>query len=202
MKTYGVYDLKDSEQCICLGNIAEIADYLDYSKESLYSYISRKRRGATVLLGHRYELVEIDDIEDTEEDIKQKTNKEIFQELIDAFMIEKPQFELFNKFNWELKGMKDKIIIDEEWKSIDGFNYSVSNYGRIRNDKTKKLKNPRYHRWILQVDIYENAKRYTCDVTRLVAHYFIKEISKDERVRHKDGDIRNNYYKNLEIVSK
>ena len=64
------------------------------------------------------------------------------------------------------------------------------------------MKDPRYHRWILQVDIYENGKRYTVNIKRMVAHYFIREVKQNERVISKDGDIRNNYYKNLEIVSK
>lgn len=39
-------------------------------------------------------------------------------------------------------------------------------------------------------------------ISRLVANYFIREVKENERVRHIDQDIRNNYVENLEIVSK
>lgn len=131
-----------------------------------------------------------------------KTYEQIFKELIDLFTPPKVKFPIFDEFNWQLKRLKDTVIVDEEWKTIKDFHYSISNYGRFRNDKSGKLKSPRYHRWILQVDIYENGKRYTCDVARMVANYFIREVNENERVRYIDGDRRNNYYKNLEIISK
>ncbi len=34
------------------------------------------------------------------------------------------------------------------------------------------------------------------------ASLFIRRLEKNERVRHLDGQVKNNYYKNLEIVSK
>lgn len=98
--------------------------------------------------------------------------------------------------------MLNKKIYNEQWKEITGSNYSVSNYGRIRNDKTNKIKSIKFHIYSYQVDIYVNGKRHTCEVARLVANYFIKKVKSNERVRHIDGDIRNNYYKNLRIVSK
>ena len=94
------------------------------------------------------------------------------------------------------------MIYDEEWKKIPQFDYSISNWGRIRNDKTGKLKSLRYHRWNIQVDIYKNGKRYTIDVPRVEGMLFIGKLDKNERVSYIDGDRRNNYYKNLKIVSR
>lgn len=194
--------MKDYEQCIgVFDNVKQIADYFNMSKDSVLSEITKKKK-----IKHRYLVERIEDAEEDEENfiipVKTKTDREIFQELIDIFAPEKIKFPIWNEFKWQIKGIKDKIIIDEEWKKVQDFKYSISNYGRFRNDKSRKIKSPRYHRWILQVDIYENGKRYTCNVARMVANYFIREVHKNERVRHKDGDIRNNYYKNLEIVSK
>lgn len=201
MKEYAVYDMKEYEQCVRIGTLKEIAEFLNSSSESLRSYISRKRAGKiNNLMYKRYEIMEVSGLEEVVE--KSKTDKEIFQELINKFKEKTIKFEIFDEFKWKLKGIKDKVITDEEWKQIENFHYSISNYGRIRNEKSGKLKNPRYHRWILQVDIYENGKRYMCNITRAVANYFIRELKDSERVIHKDGDSRNNYYKNLEIVSK
>lgn len=207
-KEYALYDIKDYEQCVCFGNLKEIAKFLDSSTNSLRSYITHRKKGErSGLLKKRYELVEI--TEDGEE-IPIKSNKEIFEELLKEFgwkpisiKEELAKFKRFDEFNWILKGLKDKVMEEEEiWKQIPGFNYSLSNYGRIRNDKSGKLKNPRRHNWILQVDIYKDGKRYTVNVPRMEAKLFIRDLTENERVTYIDGDMRNNYYKNLKIVSK
>lgn len=201
-KEYAVYDMNDYEQCVRIGTMKEIAEFLNCSSDSIWSYISHKKAGRREGLIHRrYDVVQVVDDEE-EKEIAVKTNAEIFEELINVFRIPKVQYEIFDEFKWQLKGLKDKVIVDEEWKKIKDFHYSLSNYGRVRNDLNKKIKNPRFHRWILQVDIYENGKRYTVNIKRLVAEYFIRHIKDNEKVITKDGDIRNNYYKNLEIVSK
>lgn len=209
MKEYGLYDVKDYEQCVYIGNIKEISNFLNTTPNSLRSYITHRKKGErSGLLKKRYELVEI--TADGEE-IPIKSNKEIFNEIIKLFgEVEKKslkeeiaKFEVFDEINWIIKGLKDKVIgSDEEWKQIPNFQYSISNYGRIRNDKTGKLKNPRRHNWILQVDIYKDGKRYTINVPRMEARLFIRELNENERVSYVDGDMRNNYCKNLKIVSK
>lgn len=196
MKTYGLYDMKEFEQCVIVGNIKEISEFIGGSTNSLRSYLTRKKKGEQELLKHRYELAEI------YEDFEDNTDRQIFEEIIEIFKIKPIVFPEFDEFKWELKGLVDKVIIDEKWKYIEGTNYSISNYGRVRNDKNGKIKSPRWHRWILQIDIYKNGKRYTCGVARLTAHYFIRHVKENERVTYIDGDARNNYYKNLKIVSK
>lgn len=54
----------------------------------------------------------------------------------------------------------------------------------------------------MQVLLWQNSKSYTVTISRLVANMFIRKVEKDERVTHINGDIRDNYYKNLKIVSK
>lgn len=211
MKEYGVYDVKENEQCVYLGNIVEIANYLKCSKSSLRSYLTRKKNGEQDLLQRRYELIEISDKEEIEEYPRKKRSQEICEEIIKEFSgldeilaLEEliAQFEVFDKFKWTLKGIVDKVIIDEEWKKIPEFNYSLSNYGRVRNDKNGKLMRLRYHKWRIQTEIYKDGVKYTINVPRLEANLFIRKIEEEERVTFADGDKRNTYYKNLKIVSK
>lgn len=211
MKEYGVYDVKDNEQCLYIGNINEIAEFLDCSNDSLRSYLTRKKNGEQDLLQRRYELIEILDVNDNEEHTKKKSNKELWKEIIKEFSgldeiltLEEliAKFEVFDKFKWTVKGIVDKVIIDEEWKKIPEFNYSISNYCRIRNDKNGKFMRLRHHKWRIQTDIYKEGKKYTINVPRLCANLFIRKIEDDERVTFYDGDKRNTYYKNLKIVSK
>lgn len=100
------------------------------------------------------------------------------------------KFDYFNENNFE----------DEEWKEIGQLNYEISNYGRIKNIQTKKLKQLKFQKYGMQVILWNNSKSYTITISRLVAEMFIKKLEKDERVFHRNGDIRDNYYKNLKIV--
>lgn len=96
----------------------------------------------------------------------------------------------------------NKTPKNEVWKDIPNFNYECSNYGRIRNITTKKLKQLRISRYGNQVMLWKDSKGYLLTISRLVGSLFIREVNKDERVSHIDGNIRNNYYKNLRITSK
>lgn len=129
-------------------------------------------------------------------------NENCFKQIIKNFKETKLEFPIFSYVNYELKMIKDSAIVNERWKKIPGFEYSISDYGRTRNDKTKKIKPARMHRWMVQVDIYKDGKRYTINVSRMVANLFIRQLNTTERVTHIDGDKRNNYYKNLKIVCK
>ena len=130
-----------------------------------------------------------------------EADRKAFQEMINICQTKRPTFEEFDEFKWKLKGLKDKVIIDEEWENIEGFTYSISNYGRIRNDKTGVIKTASFRRWELKTDIYKDGKRYTVNIRRMVAEYFIRKLKNNEIVRAIDGDLRNAYYKNLKIVS-
>jgi hypothetical protein len=201
MKEYAIYDMEDYEQCVYLGTINEIAKFLNCPADSIRSYISRRKLGKNLgYIQKRYDVIKIDE-EEIEEKPK-KTMQEIWKELLEAFTPEKHNFIEYDPFKDELKRRMNMIIVNEEWKQIKDTHYSISNYGRVRNDNTSKFKEPRFHKWIYRVDIYENGKRHTLDIKKLVAHYFIKELKRGDEVRYIDGDARNNYYKNLKIVCK
>lgn len=209
IKKYGIYDLKEDEQCIYIGTMSEVSKFLNYNKDTLWSYLSRKKHDRSLLISHRYEIVEV--IEEEQQEEKRKTDQEVFEELIKSFTGQRSittlkeeisKFKIFDEVKWIVKGLADKVIIEEEWKKIPQFDYSISNYGRIRNDKNGKLKSLRYHRWMIQVDIYKDGKRYTIDVPRLEAMLFIRKVERNERVSYIDGDRRNLYYKNLKIIER
>lgn len=111
------------------------------------------------------------------------------------FKIYKPKENIF-KFDY----FNENNFKDEEWKKIGPLNYEISNYGRIKNIQTKKLKQLKFQKYGMQVILWNNSKSYTITISRLVAEMFIKKLEKDERVFHRNGDIRDNYYKNLKIV--
>ena len=41
---YAVYDMKDYEQCVRIGTMKEISEFLNCSSDSVRSYISHKSR--------------------------------------------------------------------------------------------------------------------------------------------------------------
>jgi hypothetical protein len=89
----------------------------------------------------------------------------------------------------------------EKWSPIPGTNYSVSTEGRIRNDKTNKLKamdntSDGYYK----VDLYSEGKRETHRVHRLVGQAFILNPDNLPQINHKDGNKQNNNVENLEWV--
>lgn len=96
--------------------------------------------------------------------------------------------------------------MEEQWKKIEGYNnYSVSNFGRVRNDKrnhmmspTLRSKNSPYFAVCL-TDNDGKAKRK--NVHRLVAEAFIPNPNCKPQINHKDGDKENNHYSNLEWVT-
>ena len=132
----------------------------------------------------------------------------IFNEIVEELREEIPcyryLFEMYRPedYKFEFDYFQNKNFEGEEWKKIPQFDYSLSNYGRLKNDKTGKLKALRHHRWIIQADIYKDSKRYTIDIPRLEASLFIRRLQEDEKVSFIDGNKENRYYKNLRIVNK
>lgn len=90
----------------------------------------------------------------------------------------------------------------EEWKAIKGFEtYSVSNFGRVRNNETLHILKPfprSYQNHYLGVDLYRGGTRYAKRVHRLVAQAFIPNVDYKPEVNHKDCNPHNNRVGNLE----
>lgn len=88
---------------------------------------------------------------------------------------------------------------NEKWKQIKNFNYEISNYGRVRNITTGKIKQQKFQRYGMQIVLWDKSYGYTFTISRLVAIYFLRPLKPDEKVIHKDKNIRNNHYLNLKI---
>jgi len=91
----------------------------------------------------------------------------------------------------------------EIWKQIEDSHYSVSNFGRVRNDKVNLVLNPFINsKGYLHIDLH----RKTTSVHRLVALAFV-EIPKELLgfnliVNHVDNNRLNNNYTNLAWIRK
>lgn len=86
----------------------------------------------------------------------------------------------------------------EIWKKFCD-NYSISNYGKIRNDKTNNvLKLQINHKGYYKTNVSINNKIKTVFPHRLVAQYFLQNPNNYDIVNHKDCNKLNNFYSNLE----
>lgn len=92
----------------------------------------------------------------------------------------------------------------EIWKDIKDYEgyYQISNFGNVKNIKTNRIltgdtNSAGYRRVILYTPV---KKRFF--IHRLVALHFCNGYSDDLVVNHIDGNKTNNYYKNLEWVTK
>jgi hypothetical protein len=89
----------------------------------------------------------------------------------------------------------------EIWKNIQEYTYSVSNLGRVRNDKTGGILSIRLDRnGYNRVSLHKDKKQKNFLVHRLVAENFFDICG--EQVNHKDGNKLNNNIDNLEWVSR
>jgi hypothetical protein len=91
----------------------------------------------------------------------------------------------------------------EEFRVIEKFpRYSVSSYGRIRNNKNNKFLVPILRARYLTVNFCLPGKiRYSKSIHRLVAEAFIPNPENKPQVNHKNGNKSNNHDWNLEWVT-
>lgn len=90
----------------------------------------------------------------------------------------------------------------EEWRVINDFtNYSVSNFGNVKNSSTNKMMRQNVKGGYCCVSFVNNKKRYTFKVHRLVALAFIPNPDNKRTVNHKDKNKCNNKLENLEWMT-
>ena len=86
------------------------------------------------------------------------------------------------------------------WKKIKrNNNYSINEFGEVRNDKTGHIKQPFTNKQngYLIVDLYKNNKSEKVPIHRLVAEAFIPNPKNKLTVDHIDGNRQNNSIENL-----
>lgn len=91
--------------------------------------------------------------------------------------------------------------MSEKWKDISGYEalYEVSNEGRVRNSKTKRiLKFDTSKNGYKRVTLRKENKPHKFSVHRLVANEFVENPHQLPCVNHKDEDKSNNKAENLE----
>lgn len=90
-----------------------------------------------------------------------------------------------------------------EWRKIKGFErYSVSNDGKVRNDKTGRILRPETINWgYKRVCLCKDGKMYHRLVSRLVAETFIPNNNDAFQINHIDENKANNNVDNLEWVT-
>jgi hypothetical protein len=111
--------------------------------------------------------------------------------------------------------------MEEIWKDINDFegHYQISNFGRVKSlartrkgsgtsivPVLEKIKNTRVNKknGYKIVDLFKDNKKSTCYVHILVVEAFVRELNfngGEEEVNHKDGNKKNNYDWNLEIIT-
>lgn len=90
----------------------------------------------------------------------------------------------------------------ETWKTIPfEAEYEVSDYGRVRNKTTCKVKSLRYNKGgYLRVTLYPSGKTYT--IHQLVCRTYLGEPLSGQEVNHINGVRDDNNLTNLEWVSR
>ena len=89
-----------------------------------------------------------------------------------------------------------------EYRKIDGFPYSVTSDGVVRNDRTGYLRKPTVsNNGYYRVKLWDKGKSQNCLIHRLVAIAFVPNPENKPEVNHVDGNKANNTASNLEWVT-
>lgn len=86
-------------------------------------------------------------------------------------------------------------------EDISGFNYQISNFGRVKNNKGKLIKPHINKCGYIELHLGKDGKHYNRKIHRLVAEAFIPNPDQLPQVDHIDTDKANNIVSNLRWVT-
>lgn len=97
-----------------------------------------------------------------------------------------------------------RVSPQEEWRIASGTRYEVSNHGRVRHARTKRIRKPQRnkHDGYTQFTGGPAAARRTYKVHQLVACAFLGPCPPGKEVNHKDTVKANNAEWNLEYLTR
>jgi hypothetical protein len=95
------------------------------------------------------------------------------------------------------------MSIGIKWYKVPGYQVEVTKYGDVRDNITKNLRTLYLQRGYKFLGVRkDNGKSTIVGVHRLVALVFCKGYKKGLEVNHIDCNRQNNYYKNLEWITR
>ena len=105
-----------------------------------------------------------------------------------------------NKIYNPYDSLEIEDLPNEEWRVIEGFQkfYHISNFGRVKSFKNNK---------IVILKCMDNKKRASLKLTNIsgIKNFYVHMLMgivffKGSRVKHKDGNWKNNSLANLETI--
>ena len=213
LKNKNLVNHKDGNKRNCNLINLEWSDYIHNAKHAHATGLHPKNKNVNEYI--YYQLDEDGEVIEKFKSISDINNKfgngkwsHKFRDVIGEIDNDLEELEKMYGYYWKREKINHIIYNDEEWSSLNVGNkldefISVSNYGRVRNEKTGhyyvvckgKDKNSKYFR----VTIKYNDTKYSCSVHRLVALSFLEnKLGKEAHVDHIDKNPENNHLSNLQ----